>query len=136
MNKCHGCKWEGNERVCKACNATENSAAVPPANLERAVSHESVAKKESPRFNSPCNIHVHSRTNRLSDSDGRSIKAVVDGIVGAGILPDDNAKFVTQVTQSQETAREREEETTIIIEWDLRDQIKTAEVHDLAQEIL
>jgi len=136
MNKCKGCKWEGNERVCKACNATENSAAVSPANVERAACDEPVAKKEGPRFDTPCNIHVHSRTNRLSDADGRSIKALIDGIVGAGILADDNAKFVNKTTQSQETAKGRGEETTVIIEWDMRDQIKTAEVHDLAQEIL
>ncbi len=49
-----------------------------------------------------CRVHVHSRTHRLSDEDGRSIKAAVDGLREAGLLDDDNPEIVTQVSQSQE----------------------------------
>ncbi len=59
-------------------------------------------------------IHVHSRTKRLADTDGRSCKAVIDGLVKAGILTDDNPKFVSEVSQSQEVTKD-EEETIIDI---------------------
>ena len=54
-------------------------------------------------------IHVHSRTNRLSDPDGRSVKAAIDGLVLAGILPDDSSKFISEITQSQEAVKGNEE---------------------------
>jgi hypothetical protein len=73
-----------------------------------------MAKKKSKRFDKTYRIHVHHRTNRLADPDGRSIKAVIDGLVEAGILPDDSAKFVEEVTQSQELVK-GEEETIITL---------------------
>lgn len=60
-------------------------------------------------------IHIHSRTQRLADTDGRSIKAVIDSLTIAGILPDDSAKFVKEITQSQEITKD-DEETIIKIE--------------------
>ena len=59
-------------------------------------------------------IHVHHRTNRLADPDGRSVKALIDGLVLAGILPDDSSKFISEITQSQEVVK-GDEETIIEI---------------------
>jgi len=47
-------------------------------------------------------IHVHSVRARLTDEDGVSCKAIVDALVCAGFFPDDRAKYVYSVTQSQE----------------------------------
>ena len=63
-----------------------------------------------------CSIHVHSRTKRLADADGRSCKSVIDGLVEAGILEDDNPKCVWKVSQSQEQIK-GDEETIIDLEW-------------------
>ncbi len=67
-------------------------------------------------------IHVHSRTHRLSDCDGRDYKAAVDGIVSLGILTDDSAVFVKEVCQTQEKVAAGDkfdnEETIITLTWD------------------
>lgn len=59
-------------------------------------------------------IHVHSKRNRLADPDGISCKAVIDGIRKAGLLVDDTAEFVSEVSFSQEKTF-GEEETIIVI---------------------
>jgi hypothetical protein len=61
-----------------------------------------------------CSINVHSRTKRLADEDGRSIKAAVDGLREGGLLEDDNPECVTKVSQTQEKTT-GDEETIIDI---------------------
>lgn len=56
-----------------------------------------------------CSIHINSRTHRLADPDGRSCKAVVDGLREAGLLEDDSAKFITEIKQTQEITKGDEE---------------------------
>lgn len=60
-------------------------------------------------------LHIHSKRSRLTDPDGVSAKAAIDGLVGAGLLPDDSPKYVAQVTFSQEKVAKSEEETVIEI---------------------
>jgi len=50
----------------------------------------------------PVSIHIHSIRKRLTDCDGTSGKAAIDGLVLAGIIEDDSPKFVKSVTFSQE----------------------------------
>ena len=50
-------------------------------------------------------IHIHSKRKRLADADGISAKAAVDGLVFAGVLKDDSAQYVTEVTYSQEKCK-------------------------------
>lgn len=88
------------------------------SDLESATCHESLAEKGSTRLDKGCRIHFHSRTQRLADEDGRSCKAALDGLVIAGILPDDNAKFVKEITHSQEIAADGREETVIDLWWE------------------
>lgn len=64
-----------------------------------------------------CRIHVHSRTKRLADADGRSVKATIDGLTVGGILPDDSPRFVSQVSHTQEAVK-GSEETIIDIYWE------------------
>jgi len=82
--------------------------------MEQTVSDAPLAKEETERFNTPVSIHVHSIRKRLTDADGISAKAVIDGIVLSGLLPDDSPKYVKQVSYSQEKGTP--EETIITIE--------------------
>lgn len=59
-------------------------------------------------------IHIHSVRKRLADPDGLSGKAVIDGLVKTGVLPDDSLKYVSGVEFSQEKGSE--EKTIITIE--------------------
>jgi Holliday junction resolvase RusA-like endonuclease len=82
--------------------------------MEPTTRHGAMAKKKRSGF-SPCyRIRCHTRAKRLGDCDGRSIKAILDGIVQAGILPDDSAKFVKEVVFTQELGTP--DETIITIE--------------------
>lgn len=93
---------------------TENTGKA--TDLELPSRDQPLEKKESQRFTSQVNIRIHSVRKRLCDPDGISAKAVIDGVVKAGILRDDSAEFVSEVRFTQEKAQGREEETIITIE--------------------
>ena len=61
-----------------------------------------------------CRIHIHSRTHKLADADGRSCKAALDGLREANVLEDDSPQFVKEVSHSQEQIKSSEQEETII----------------------
>lgn len=58
-------------------------------------------------------LHVHSKRKRLADPDGVSCKAVIDGLRKAGVLINDNAEYIKEVSYSQEISQD--EETVIVI---------------------
>ncbi len=88
-----------------------SSAAPPTANVEPAFGHDALAAKKGPRFDTPVCIHCHSVRKRRADPDGISAKAAIDGLVRGGILADDNAGCVKEVSFTQERG---EEERTVI----------------------
>ena len=92
------------------CNAADSSA-----DLEPVAGHASLEAKEGQRFNSPVRITVVSYRSRLCDADGVSAKASIDGLVHAGILPDDSPQFVAEVCYRQVKVKNREEEKTLLI---------------------
>lgn len=63
-----------------------------------------------------CRIHIHSKTHKLADADGRSCKAALDGLREAGVLEDDSPQFVSEVSHSQEVTKGEEETIIEIIE--------------------
>jgi len=93
---------------------TNNRPAVQTANVESTSRHEPLGKKKSPRLDTPVRILCHTISKRLGDCDGRSIKAVLDGIVTAGILPTDSHESVQEVRFTQELGTE--DQTIITIE--------------------
>ena len=104
---CDECPWRGNKIVCEQC---KDRAAVQTTYVESVASNGQVAKKKSPKCNQVFSVSVHHRTNRLSDSDGRSIKAALDACVLGGLLPDDSPKFIPKIPgQTQEKTRGKEE---------------------------
>jgi len=91
----------------------EDNTSIPTTNLEQNPSNAPLGKEETEGEDSPVSIHVHSIRKRLTDADGISAKAAIDGLVNAGVLPDDSPKYVKQVTYSQEKGKQ--EETIITI---------------------
>lgn len=87
--------------------------ALSPAYLESGVGDAPLAEEKVKGCAPRACLHIHSYRKRLADPDGVSAKAVIDGIVKAGILPDDSAQFIEQVSYSQEKAAE--EKTVITI---------------------
>ena len=91
-----------------------NKTTIPTTNLESNYGNALLGAKKAKGLDTPCRIHLHSRRYRLTDSDGCSGKAVIDGLVHAGLLPDDSAKYVERVTKSQEKIKKPAVEETIV----------------------
>lgn len=81
--------------------------------LESYPGDASLGEKAFERFTPPVRIHVHSVRKRLTDADGISAKAIIDGLCHAGILWDDSPVFVEAVTFSQEKGKEEKTYITI-----------------------
>ena len=92
---------------------SEDSASGKIADLEPAARSKPVEEKSHPRFDSPVNLHVHSIRRKLTDADGISAKATIDGLVHSGILSDDSPKEVKKVSYSQEKGKEDQTIITI-----------------------
>jgi len=56
-------------------------------------------------------INIHSKRKRSADPDGVSCKAVLDGMARAGVFIDDSAKYIKEVSYTQEISKD---EQTII----------------------
>jgi len=84
------------------------------ADLESFIVHESLSTGEFKEMAPQCRIHIHSKRKRLTDADGISAKAAIDGLVHGGLLQDDSPQFVQEVSYSQNKAKEEE---TIIEIW-------------------
>lgn len=68
-------------------------------------------KSESGQDHKAVRIHCHSVRKRLVDTDAISIKAVIDGLVEAGVFANDTLKEIEEITYSQEVGKD---EKTII----------------------
>lgn len=95
-------------------NENNNSVAIPAPNLEQAVSHEPMGKEEMPRFNSPVIITITSYRKRKHDPDGISAKAVLDGLVRAGVLADDSTEEIKEIRYKSKCCKNGEKEKTVI----------------------
>lgn len=94
-----------------------NQATVSIADLESNTGNESMAEGKATPDDSRCSIHLHSRRKRLTDADGVSGKAAIDGLVHGGILVDDSPEYVQEVSYSQEKIKKDEFEETLIEFW-------------------
>ena len=96
----------------------KDSASFPLAYMEPYNSDAPLAEEKTSGPNPPYRIHFHSLRHRLADNDGISGKAALDGLVKAGIFPDDSAKYIKSVTHSQEKTKGEEMTLISIIEVD------------------
>jgi Holliday junction resolvase RusA-like endonuclease len=72
-----------------------------------------MGKTKGNKLDQKFRIHIHSKRRRLADPDGISAKAAIDGLAAGGIFPDDSAKFIANISFSQEV--NKSEETIITI---------------------
>ena len=92
----------------------KNNTSLPATNMESHSCNAHLAKKEATGLDSRVDITVTSYRKRIHDPDGISCKAVLDGIVRAGILRDDSTKEVRQVTFKSIICEKGQEEKTVI----------------------
>lgn len=74
----------------------DNRIANKVANNKPIVRNVSLAAQAYPRFDGPVSISIHSIRHKLTDCGGACAKYVIDAIVSAGILPDDNPKIIPE----------------------------------------
>ena len=91
-----------------------NRVAVSASHLESSATGEALHADEYPSFNTPVNIKVISYRKYRHDTDGVSVKAVLDGLVEVGILAGDTSEHVKKVTF--ESRKSKDERTIIEIE--------------------
>ncbi len=94
-----------------------DKATFPTANVEQNSSYGVSGQKQIKTQNTRCSVHLHSKRKRLTDSDGVSGKAAIDGLVHAGIFIDDSPEFIQEVSYSQEKIKKGEAEETLIEIW-------------------
>ena len=95
----------------------KNRTTVPATNLEQDSCNAALSAHGFKTLAARVNIRVISYRKLNHDPDGISAKAVIDGVVRAGILTDDSTKQVESVTfKSYKTKKGEEEKTVIEIE--------------------
>ena len=94
-----------------------NKTTVSIANVEQNTRNEFSREKQIKTHDSPCRLHLHSRRKRLTDADGISGKAAIDGLVHARIFVDDSPEYIQEVSYSQEKIKKGEAEETLIEIW-------------------
>ena len=95
-------------------NENKNRATVPTADLEQGSCNAALSAHGFETLASRVSIRVISYRKLNHDPDGISAKAVIDGVVRAGILADDSTKQVESVTFESYKTKKGEEEKTII----------------------
>jgi hypothetical protein len=84
------------------------------ADMESASGYAPLAKKAPARFDGPVVIRVVEKRHRLPDRDGSSFKYLLDAIVSAGVLSDDNRKIVKDIKRIEVQITKDEAEETIV----------------------
>lgn len=86
----------------------QDRTTVPAADMEPNPRHEPVAAEEAAGYDPRLIIRVISYRKLRHDPDGVSAKAVLDGLVHAGILADDSTQFVKEIRfESHQSGEER-----------------------------
>lgn len=58
-------------------------------------------------------IHITSIRKRLTDADGVSAKAAIDGLVHAGIIKNDTPDIISKVSYSQQKGKDEKTHITL-----------------------
>lgn len=59
--------------------------------------NDQIQQDEAATFDSPTHLEIIHHRKRPTDPDGCSAKAAIDGIVAAGVLPDDSAQWIKSI---------------------------------------
>ena len=84
------------------------------ADLESNTGDEAQGPDEIKAFTQAVRLDFVHYRYKLADPDGLSVKAVIDGIVEAGLLRDDSAKEIDSISHKQVKISRKEEERTVL----------------------
>jgi len=86
-------------------------------NVESSIKPKSLAKEKGPGYYGPVIIRVLERRHRLPDRDGSSFKYLLDALVSAKILQDDNREIVKDIERTEVKIPRNQDEETIVEIW-------------------
>lgn len=99
--------------------ANNYRATVSVADVEQDSSDASLGAEKTAGLAARCRILVTSYRHRMHDTDGVSCKAVLDGLVRRGLLHDDTAKEIEEISfRSVIVTKTESERTTIEITYE------------------
>jgi hypothetical protein len=104
---------KANDRLIDESN--RHHVADPVANVERDTRVKPPKANAYQAVRERVRIVIVSYCRRFTDSDGRSAKFAIDGLVEAGVLTDDSPQYVESVEYRQVKVGSRSEEKTEII---------------------
>lgn len=104
------------ERYRKQIVAQIGNSNMSP-NMESSPRHAPLQKKEIEGYNGPVGIVINEFRHRRTDYGGSCDKYVVDAIVSAGILQDDQPEIVQWIRKEQRKIPKDQIEQTIIEIW-------------------
>ena len=83
--------------------------------LKEAVYYECLAQKLNPITKFPVHVYItiHSKNKHKKDCDNYTAKAIIDGLVLAKVIPDDNTDYIKPLTVDIEYSGE--DKTVIIL---------------------
>lgn len=99
----------------------QDSTSLSNAYLQQGIGDEAKRKNETkeadshPYIRGLAKIRIHSKRKRLTDADAIIGKWVIDALVNAGIIHDDNPSHISEVSYTQEKVAPDNEETIITI---------------------
>ena len=93
-------------------------APVPAADVEQPSRRKPLATYENPPLDTRVRVLVRSFRHRICDEAGISEKAMVDGLVHAGVLTNDTPEEV-KIDHEQTQVPKAEEEKTIVELWEI-----------------
>lgn len=95
-------------------NEDSNHTPLPVTDVESGAGDATLSAYGFAQVDSPVRIRVISYRKLRHDTDGVSAKAVIDGLVHAGVLADDTSEQVKEITF--ESRKSKDERTVIEIE--------------------
>jgi hypothetical protein len=93
------------------------NSALPATDRKPLGHHEPSEKAEVQEAHQRFRVVIHSKCRRLTDSGGRRVKALVDGLVAGGLLGDDNPDWIPQ--QPSQTQEKSDWEETLVEVWEI-----------------
>ena len=95
-------------------NEYRGRVTVSTDNMEPSASNAALSADEIPSLGTPVTVRVISYRRYRHDTDGVSVKAVLDGLVAAGILSGDTSEQISSVTFESRKVGSKDDEKTII----------------------
>jgi len=94
---------------------TNNRSASKDADVERLAGDEPLAACKSAFFNSRVSVRITHYRSRFADPGGPSSKALIDGLVRAGVLRDDSLLWIAEpIIEVQVKVKNQDEEKTVV----------------------